>query len=534
MYVGRGAYCGLVVDKDGYAINAMSTIRWSINDATLDVGNRWSPPVNSDVFIAQQKGKGALWGMITPPGKTSVDAADDMKQLGMRFFPKNNKNDYGAPGTEVVVYTHGMIRSIYETVRIGQGTAFEMSIGTDTFKLSSCLSCSSFMMANGVDASSSHLGRGESWSPYFENYTPDSHNYSYVKDEETAPLKTAIKKCNKAYAECMHQWLTDGVAAMEASPTWVDEKHKPALKALSAKLVKEAKNDNTVARDLYLDAMTFHKGDSKRLQDTLVYDTRTAKSPCDGKFDWRENKQTDGDQVKGIWETFENPLTDEQVAALHAAPMQLGANKQKMLTPATTLPIKSESETGMLNGEVHVGLVIGLSTHQRPSALVIPDIQGAIDGTSPVYLAKPLSLELGDLANFIQKKTSTDLKTVGAEGGKPGPLERFLKNTSVSVNAFYFRKGKKDATKPIPPLMLMQFALNFDAGKEGKGGLIKSLTGDEDLGNLFDIKGVSLRVLQCDAKKDPNAKATLQSYMDGLSDVALDEKGEVAALTENG
>lgn len=81
--------------------------------------------------------------------------------------------------------------------------------------------------------------------------------------------------------------------------------------------------------------------------------------------------------------------------------------------------------------------------------------------------------------------------------------------------------------------MLMQFALNFDAGKEGKGGLIQALTGDKDLGELFDITGVSLRVLQCDAKKDPNAKATLQRYIDGLSEVALDEKGELAALTEN-
>src|SRR6266481_6174936 len=206
-----------------------------------------------------------------------------------------------------------------------------------------------------------------------------------------------------------------------------------------------------------------------------------------------------------------------------------------MLTPATTLQIKTESETDMLNGEVHVGLAIGLISNQRPTALVIPDIPGVKEGTSPVYLAKPLSLELKNLANFIQKKTKTDLTKVGTEGGKTtGPLGKFLTNTSVSVNAFYFRAGKEDKTpaNTIPRLMLMQFALNFDAGKEGKGGLIKALTDDDDLGALFDITGVSLRVLQCDAKKDPNAKATLQSYIDGLSDVALDEKGEVAALTK--
>ena len=413
MYVGRGAYCGLVIDKDGNAINAMSTIRWSINDQTPGVGDRWSPPIDSEVFKAQQKGDGALWGMITPPDKTSVEAANEMKQLGMRFFPKNN---YGASGNEVVAYTHGMIRCVYETARIGQGTAFEMSIGTDTFKLSSCLPCSSFMMANNVDASSSHLGRGESWSPYFA-HDPESHNYSYVADEKQKPLQDAIDKCNKAYAEHMHEWLTDGVKAMLASLTWVDTEHGKALNALSQKL-QGSKKDNTVARDLFLDAVTFHKTDSKRLQDTLVYDTKTAKSPCDGTFDWYQGKQT-GNGVKGSWETFVNPLTDEQVAALHADPMQLGANKQKMLTPATTLQIKSESESDMLDGKAHVGLAIGLTSHQGPSALVIPDIQGVKEGMSPVYLAKPLSLRLESLAKYVKNKTGTDLKTVGAESGQP-------------------------------------------------------------------------------------------------------------------
>jgi hypothetical protein len=73
-------------------------------------------------------------------------------------------------------------------------------------------------------------------------------------------------------------------------------------------------------------------------------------------------------------------------------------------------------------------------------------------------------------------------------------------------------------------ILLMQFALNFTendakedkvdkaaAGK--KGGLIGALTGDEDLSELFDVTGLSVRVLCC--KGDDNVKI-LQNYVDGL------------------
>lgn len=312
MYIGRGAYCGIVIDKEGNAINAMSTIRWSYNEQTPGIGRRWSPPTTSNAFTAQQRGQGAIWGMITPPSQDSVAAATEMQQLGMRFFPKDN---HGTPGVEIVGYTHGMIRCVYEIVRLGEGTAFEMSIGTDTFKLSSCLSCSSFMMANGVDASSSHLGRGESWSPYF-THTPESHNFSLGRTEP--PLQEAIVKCNAAYSVHMHRCMTEGVEAMVRSRSWVSEEHRRFLDQLRDKLGKEATAENTVARDLYLDAMTFHKGDSKRLQDTLVFDLKTAKPNCDGSYDWYENRPT-----RGTWETFENPHTDKKIAALHTPPLPL-------------------------------------------------------------------------------------------------------------------------------------------------------------------------------------------------------------------
>lgn len=40
---------------------------------------------------------------------------------------------------------------------------FEVALGSNTTKVSSCLPCSLFMMANGRPASSTHLGRGDNW-----------------------------------------------------------------------------------------------------------------------------------------------------------------------------------------------------------------------------------------------------------------------------------------------------------------------------------------------------------------------------------
>lgn len=321
MYIGRGAYCGLVVDDDGNAVSAMSTICTALNPDTPGVGDRWKPAADADVRIAQYPNdrENATWGII---GSVALQAT--LRQQGMRFFPQ----DAGVPvplnkDKDIAGYTHGMIRCIYETVRIGQGTAFEMAIGTNTFKLASCLSCSSFMMANGVDASSSHLGRGESWVPY---YSGESHNPSYFADGLKGGLNAAIDLCNRRYAEFMHQCLRDGVAAMKKSLTWVEKKHQPALDALDKKLQTSEKS-NTVARDLYLDAMTFHKSDAERLNDTLVYGDN-ARRFCNGTYDWCQNRQTAND-TKGTWETWVNPLTDEEVKALHTAPDSL-VNKYKI------------------------------------------------------------------------------------------------------------------------------------------------------------------------------------------------------------
>lgn len=314
MYIGRGAYCGLVIDDDGNAVSAMSTIRTTLCETTEGVGDRWRPAIDADVRKGQYKADPmtTTWGVI---GGTALQ--NTLQEQGMRFFPQKNGASLSPDArTDIVGYTHGMIRCIYETARIGQGTAFEMSIGTDTFKLASCMSCSMFMTANGVDASSTHLGRGESWVPY---YSGESHNPSY--HHEDAPIDEAIEQCNSKYSSFMQEALTRGVAALEQSPTWVSEDHQAALRALSDRLRETSTDANTVARDLYLDAMTYHKSDLQRLNSALVYGN-DARRFCNGNYDWCRNASVDSD-TSGIWDTWTNPYTDRQIQDLHEAPKSL-------------------------------------------------------------------------------------------------------------------------------------------------------------------------------------------------------------------
>jgi len=188
--------------------------------------------------------------------------------------------------------------------------------------------------------------------------------------------------------------------------------------------------------------------------------------------------------------------------------MAKDTNDQDLPAVPAKLQLKAEPPT-MLDGKVHVGVAIGLTTAGRPSALVVPDVKGITDGTSPVYLAKPLKIELDKILEYLESQQQGIKETL-----KGTPLKNFLQNTSVAIDSFYFRKGIKTegAAGDKGGLLLMQFALNFT--KEGdEGGLIGDLTGDPNLSKMFDITGLSLRVLRCD--KD-NVEV-LQNYVDGLS-----------------
>lgn len=204
------------------------------------------------------------------------------------------------------------------------------------------------------------------------------------------------------------------------------------------------------------------------------------------------------------------------------APKKAEAEAAEAATLPATAPARLQLEAEpptMLDGKVHVGVAVGLRTGDRPSALVVPDVTGVTSGTSPVYLAKPLKIELNKIVAYLDKKSPGTKQTL--EDNQT--LKGFLTNTSVSIDSFYYKKAETQEAgtpKENDGLLLMQFALNFtkadadDANEDQTGGLIGSLTGDSDLSAMFDITSLSLRALQCG--KD-NVKV-LQNYVDGLSE----------------
>ena len=157
---------------------------------------------------------------------------------------------------------------------------------------------------------------------------------------------------------------------------------------------------------------------------------------------------------------------------------------------------------GLINNERHVSVSIQVtSADGAASSLVISEIKN-VSEKAPVFITRPVKLKLAKLNAFL-KEQNVDLADYPA-------LDRLLENTSISCEAFYYT-GKEGP-------LLMIFELNFGAVKEAekkdgnakedpddnntadkdsKGGLIYSLSGSEELGELFDIASVSLRVFRC-------------------------------------
>jgi hypothetical protein len=157
--------------------------------------------------------------------------------------------------------------------------------------------------------------------------------------------------------------------------------------------------------------------------------------------------------------------------------------------PVPPVNVLSGAES-LLGTETHVGIAIRVRSSGGPSVLVIPDVKGAKTGAFPVYITKPIRLELEKLKTFLNRK----------EVSLPPEVDELLKDTSVACDAFYY-------TANNGPLLMM-FTLQF------KKGLISTLTGDPDVGELFDIEGVTARVFRCSEGKFP----VLQKYAAELAD----------------
>lgn len=139
-----------------------------------------------------------------------------------------------------------------------------------------------------------------------------------------------------------------------------------------------------------------------------------------------------------------------------------------------------------LDGATHAGVAVMVSSDGQPSTLMIPDVTRVKDG-EPVYITKPIRIKGANLKTFLSKKGVT----------LPEAVTKLIEDTSISCEAFYYSHEGP---------LLMMFALKFEEG------LIASLTGDADLGALFDVKGASVRVLRCSEKSFD----VLKQYAAGL------------------
>lgn len=159
------------------------------------------------------------------------------------------------------------------------------------------------------------------------------------------------------------------------------------------------------------------------------------------------------------------------------------------------------------DGKTHVSVSVNLETDGHPASLLIdnPGEAGTEQGGgTSVCLTHPLEIKFDRLEKYLGTQNVT----------VPAPLANTMKTLELDCTAFYYRDSGP---------MLLSIALK--CSDADKGGLIASLTNSPELGELFDIEGVSLRVLKC-----PEAcREELETYWKAVSAVQSLPSGETEA-----
>lgn len=260
-YQGRGAYTGFIEGRKNGQTGLMSTYRFKV---LPENGRRWIPSViNSPKMGAplgiQTNNERRSWGMI---GDNCTQC--QLKQQGM-FMKDEQKGATFVPSpvdaNDIVGYVHGMIQAIYDVVWRNDGIPYEIAVGNQTTKLASCFPCAIFMEATNHPASSTHLGRGESWCIL--------HPEGDIKSTESL----ARTQCNDKWASYCQTIITRGMACMAKSGgSLVNDTHQYSFAALQTYLHLQNNNKPTnqyLYANLILDALTVHKSEFKRVNDTL-------------------------------------------------------------------------------------------------------------------------------------------------------------------------------------------------------------------------------------------------------------------------
>jgi hypothetical protein len=245
-YHGVGAYTGMIDDPIGSHTLIQPTLRRVIEDPS-----RWNPH------------PGGLWGLIgtnnrggESGGNLSADPNEGMGPL---------RRHQG-----IVQYIHGMSWAMREAVRWGPWcTAYEMAVGARTRKLASCFACTTYMWASGFPASSSHLGRGESWGVLPDGTLAGGEDHVF-SDESEGQLEQAIaRSMNVRWHTQIYHFLRQGSRLLDGHRLAMSPAHRTAADLLSQHVGRSGADGAVKAGNLFLDALTFHKNDTARLLATI-------------------------------------------------------------------------------------------------------------------------------------------------------------------------------------------------------------------------------------------------------------------------
>ncbi|MDJ0702771.1 MAG: hypothetical protein QNJ46_05775 [Leptolyngbyaceae cyanobacterium MO_188.B28] len=273
VYQGRGAYTGMISDpQDPGALLVKATKRVIDDDP-----NRWHPGQNSRVRNADTR-----WGLISPERRPEINLNPD-KTIGMGPLPRlaPNIESLLRSGGARIGYIHGMSSAIHECYirnTLGGRSAniedlaipFEMATGKVTTKMASCFACCTYMYATDYPPSSMHLGRGESWIP------PAPHLVSGETSDMPSYNDSALSVLAAKWHGDVFEYMREGTDFLKHAIDLLNPSHKRPVELLHARLQKILIEQNVprVGGNLFIDALTVHESDWKRIRETLrpVYD----------------------------------------------------------------------------------------------------------------------------------------------------------------------------------------------------------------------------------------------------------------------
>ncbi|KAF1015230.1 MAG: hypothetical protein GAK31_02720 [Stenotrophomonas maltophilia] len=247
-----GAYYGIVDDKANTQALVISSVR-RLLDAD-DEGGRWLRGVPYHGLIGyDSKPADAL--------RASPKQAGSIEPTGL-IAQWNGKE-------HVCGYCHGMVWAVGQAAcNFPDGRPFDLGLGRNTHKLSSCFGCSTYLHANGWAPNAMHLGRSEWWVPLPEAEDAlAAFNIGLGQPHEHQRIVTAL---NVSWERKITQWLRDGATLIVQRG--VNAGFTPAVVDTASALLQvlPKRHDPRAVANLFLDALTVHDKDLLRLSRLVV------------------------------------------------------------------------------------------------------------------------------------------------------------------------------------------------------------------------------------------------------------------------